>query len=119
MGCAKYSYWIEEEEDDPEPTTTQKEEEKPTESATPLESSEPVCNDAADFPGHANIHKSSVEGTAGQICQRHPLIPDDKYTDDESKELGLWDEIQKDANDVKFRYSLYWIEGCALEGDNT
>jgi hypothetical protein len=119
VGCGKYSYWIEEEEDDPEPTTTQKEEEEPTESGTPLKSSEPVCNDAANFQGHANIHKSSVESTAEQLCQRHPLIPDGKYTDDESKELGLWDEIQKDVDNVNFRYSLYWIEGCVLEGDNT
>lgn len=119
VGCGKYSYWIEEEEADPEPTTTQKEKQEPTESATPLESSEPVCNDAADFPGHADIHKSSVESTAQILCLRHPLIPDGEYTDDESKELGFWDEIQKDVDNVNFRYSLYWIEGCVLEGDNT
>lgn len=80
VGCGKYSYWIEEEDDDddPEPTTTQKEEEEPTESATPLESSYPVCNDAADFQGHADIHKSSVESTAEQLCQRHPItVPSD------------------------------------------
>ncbi|KAH7234373.1 hypothetical protein B0J15DRAFT_408041 [Fusarium solani] len=113
VGCGKYNYKVSE---NSVPTTTQIEEE-PTQTTTPLESQAPVCNEVADFKGHADISAEKVKDTALKVCARHPL-DGGEYTDDESKKLGIWDEIEKKGG-VQFRYSIYWIEGCILEGDNT
>ena len=80
----------------PPPTTT------PT---IPLQTSGPVCNNEADFPGHDDISKSTQGDYAKEVCDLWRSHAD---MDPSSPELSDGPVTSK----AHYNYSVSWIDGC-------
>lgn len=91
----------------PSTTTEEPPEETPT---AVLEEKPVVCNDEADFPGHADIQWDAVVNLANVACN------DWKGTNDGiiSDAGGGYSTSLQDGSDVNYAFSAIWIEGCHI-----
>ncbi|RYP73619.1 hypothetical protein DL771_003507 [Monosporascus sp. 5C6A] len=89
------------------PTTT----EEPATPTTPLERSEIVCHNEADFPGHADISSSAQDDFSTDFSGlRGPGGSDDLGPDTGGITLSL-----QDGHGINYWYGVFWVQGCVTE----
>lgn len=76
---------------------------------TPLELKPVVCEDEANFPGHADISPDSQGNLADRFCEVDTL--DSGITDMGPGDAAL-ESTRLDTHEIKYFYSISWIDGC-------
>ena len=77
--------------------------------ATPLEVRPMVCNNETDYPGHANIHGSSVMTLANEACSDWR----DSLWANLNSSSGQLSQDLKDQFSVNYYFLVEWVEGCS------
>ncbi|KAH6894711.1 hypothetical protein B0T10DRAFT_399106, partial [Thelonectria olida] len=81
---------------------------------TPLELKPVVCENEADFPGHADVSPSAQNSYADLFCEIDTM--DNGVTD-----MGPGDEplerVRLDQHEITYYYSVSWIDGCVTSVD--
>ncbi|KAF7555068.1 hypothetical protein G7Z17_g2450 [Cylindrodendrum hubeiense] len=88
-------------------TSTKTTSAKPTATKTPLEIKDPVCNDPDDYKG--TVDPNAVENDAFNFFGNH-----------QSSDLAAGDDEVSDElthSDLKYSYTVSWIDGCVTKVD--